>query len=73
MGLRERRKLEGQLERRTWLVDGISKYGFKFESLKLIHDRYERLDLVPDSYFYPELFCHVDKPQFIEKIEQAKR
>ena len=47
----------------------MSKYGFKFENLKKVHDNFERLDLVPMHYFYPELFCHDQKPQFIENIE----
>ena len=44
--------------RRKWLVDGLYQLGLKFEDLKQIHDKYERLDLVPTHYNFPAFFCH---------------
>ena len=58
--------------RRQWLVDGLHKHALKFEDLKEVHDRYERLDLVPSHYNFPIFFFHREKPIFLEKIEQAQ-
>ena len=58
--------------RRKWLVDGLYQLGLKFEDLKQIHDKYERLDLVPTHYNYPAFFCHTEKPDFVQAIELAK-
>ena len=64
---------ERDKKRRSWLVNGVTRHGLNLEDLKRIHDQYERLDLVPQHYNYPQFFRQREKPNFERQIEVGRQ
>ena len=43
-------------KRKLWVAKAYLNHNFDLETIRLVHDRYERLDLVPNHFAYPEFF-----------------
>ena len=41
--------------------------------LKVIADKFAKIDLVPTGYNYPELFMSKERPEYIQKIKDDKK
>jgi len=45
-----------KIRRKLWIIDGFLAHYYNLETLKFVSLKYERLDLVPEGYRFPEFF-----------------
>ena len=43
-------------EREQWAVIGMREHNYEFKVVLEVFDRYDKLDLVPTHYNYPEFY-----------------
>ena len=43
-------------QRHKWALVGVQEHGFEFKIVYFLQKRFERLDLVPTHYNYPEFY-----------------
>ena len=44
------------LLRRVWVLRGVLDYNLNMSKLEAIAEKYEKLAILPQGYFYPELY-----------------
>lgn len=55
----ENKQIEKQLrkyERELWAINGMKEHNFEFKCVLTVYNIYEKLDLVPTHYNYPEFY-----------------
>ena len=49
-------KSKRRLERQMWVINGVLCHDFDGKLLQKIADKFAKIDMVPSSYFQPELY-----------------
>ena len=64
------KKLE--LDLNIWLLRGMLVHNYKEEDLKVIFERYQSINMVPDGYNYPELATREHLPEEMQEMLERK-
>ena len=61
------------LRRELWIIRGALDHGIDLDTLTQVATTHKRAGVIPNGYYYPELFTSTQAPSYLKTIRKNKR